>query len=166
MYKVDDYVVYKKDVCRVKDIKENKSNKKLYYFLVPVSDESLMIELPVNNDLCNVRNIISKKDALKLINDIPNIEVIQVLNDKMIEGEYKFLLRDGSHESLVKIIKTSFIRNKNRIDNNKKVSDRDSNYFKKAEDYLYNELSLALNMTYDEVKDYVYKTVKENIESK
>ena len=52
MYKVDDYVVYKKDVCRVKDIKENKSNKKLYYFLVPISDESLMIELPVNNDLC------------------------------------------------------------------------------------------------------------------
>ena len=45
------------------------------------------------------------------------------------------------------------------LDDNKKISDKDNFYFDKAEKYLYNELSISLNMNYEEVKKYVFDTV-------
>ena len=46
MYKENDYLVYKKDVCKVREIKTNKMNGKDYYILIPISDEYLIIEAP------------------------------------------------------------------------------------------------------------------------
>lgn len=68
-----------------------------------------------------------------------------------------------THEGLIKIIKTTYIRNKERVDNKRKIGEKDDTYFKKAEKLLYTEFSLALNMTYDETKDYVLSKVEENI---
>ena len=45
----------------------------------------------------------------------------------------------------------------------KKISDKDKIYFDKAEEYLYSELSIALNMTIDETKEYIISKVKELI---
>ena len=44
MYKENDYLVYKKDVCRVREIRKNRMNDKDYYILIPITDESLIIE--------------------------------------------------------------------------------------------------------------------------
>ena len=65
------------------------------------------------------------------------------------------------YEDLIKIIKTTYLRNKERIDNNKKIGGTDDEYFKQAEKYLYNEFSVALNMSYDDTKKYVIDKVKE-----
>ena len=56
------------------------------------------------------------------------------------------MLYKGDIEDLIKIIKTAYIRNDNRLKNNKKISDKDKTYFEKAEEYLYNELSIYWNM--------------------
>lgn len=161
MYKVNDYVVYKKDVCLVKEIKSNKQIDQNYYVLVPVDDQSLFIQVPVENKLGNIREIITKKEVNDIIDSIPNIKIITTENDKLIEHEYKKLLYDGDHKDLISIIKTTYLRNKNRLDNNKKIGEKDDVYFKKAESKLYNEFSIALNMTYDEVKEYVANKVEE-----
>lgn len=42
-----------------------------------------------------------------------------------------------------------------RIDTGKKVSEKDNYYFEKAEKLLYTELSISLEMPYDDVKKYV-----------
>ncbi len=159
MYKINDYVVYKKDVCRVKDIKENDYNEK-YYALIPLSDESLIIDVPVENKQGSIRSIISKKEATKVIDMIPLIEPITDLNDKLLESEYKRLLYSGSYEDLIKIIKTTYIRNNNRILNKRKIGEKDDSYFKKAEKLLYDELSISYDMSYDEMKEYIVKKVE------
>lgn len=159
MYKINDYVVYKKDVCRVKDIKENDYNEK-YYALIPLSDESLIIDVPVENKQGSIRSIISKKEATKVIDMIPLIEPITDLNDKLLESEYKRLLYSGSYEDLIKIIKTTYIRNNNRILNKRKIGEKDDAYFKKAEKLLYDELSISYDMSYDEMKEYIVKKVE------
>lgn len=156
MYKIGDYVVYKRDVCIVRDIKDN------YYVLSLIDDDSLIINVPLDNKLGNIRDVISKKDALKIIDEIPSIEVISDVLDKKIEQEYKSLLNMG-HIGLIKIIKTTYLRNDNRIKNKKRVSERDNDYFCKAERLLYNELSIALNMSYDDVKKYIYDVVNGRI---
>lgn len=163
MYKENDYLVYKKDVCKVKEIKKNKINDKDYYILVPINDESLVIEVPVDNRMGYIRNVISKEDALNLINRIPNINLLENIDDKYIEKTYKELLNSGNLEDLIKIIKTSYIRNDNRIKSNKKISDKDKAFFDKAEEYLYTELSISLNMSLDEVKEYIINKVQELI---
>ena len=163
MYKKNDYLVYRKDVCKVREIKRNKINGLDYYILVPIDDDTLIIDVPVDNRMGWIRDIISKGNAEKLINNIPKIEPLQNIEDKYIENTYKNLINNGTLEDLIKIIKTTYLRNEERVNNKKKTSDKDTNYFNKAEKYLYNELSVALNMTFDETKEYIISKVQKLI---
>ena len=45
------------------------------------------------------------------------------------------------------------------IKNNKKVSEKDNRYFEMAEKYLYNEMAIVLNMTPEDVRNYVIEQV-------
>ena len=149
MYKVNDKVVYKKDVCLISDIKE--INGLSYYVLIPVNDESLKISIPTTSN--SVRDVLTKKKAMDLIKSFTDIEVV---NDegKGYEFSFRELLTDGSYESLIKIIKTIYVRNLDK-ENKKKLSDRENTYLKEAEKYLYTELSTVLEMTVKDIKKYI-----------
>jgi CarD family transcriptional regulator len=147
MFNVGSFIVYKKSVCKIKEIKNNKS-----YILIPIDDNSLKIEVPIDNSF--LRSLITKEEINKIINEIPSIPIIEE-NDKLIESAYKEHLKRGSYRDLISIIKTTYLRNKRRIDEKKKLSEKDTNYFNLAEKYLYNELSVAMNMSFDEVKEYI-----------
>lgn len=118
MYKKDDYVIYKHDICKIKDIKENKITGKTYYVMTPIDDDSLIIDTPIENKIGFLRDIISKENAEILINKIS--QPIDNTNNKNIESQYRELLNTGTHENLIKIIKTTYLRNENRINNKKK----------------------------------------------
>lgn len=161
MYKVNDYVVYKKNVCKIKEIKKNKITNIKCYVLTPIDDESLTIEIPIENSKSLIRDIISKDEVLNIIDKIFDIDIISNINDKLYEAEYKNLLSTGKHEDLIKIIKTTYLRNEERIKNKKKIGEKDDTYFNKAERLLYNEFSIALNMTFDDTKEFIIKTLEE-----
>ena len=158
MFKINDYVVYRKDVCIVKDIKEQEIDKSLYYVLIPINDKSLKIKVPTANRLGLLRNLITKEELDNIIKNIPNIKIIKE-NDRLIENEYKELLKSGTFNDLIKIIKTTYVRNKEREDSKKKSSDKDMTYFQLAEKYLYTEFSIVLNKSYNETKEYVEKII-------
>lgn len=160
MFKVNDFLIYKKDVCKVKEIFTYEPKNITYYALVPIDDLSLTISVPIDTKL--IRPIISKKEVEQIIESIPSINPIDNINDKMIEQEYKSLFNSGTMEDLIRIIKTAYTRNDNRLKDNKKISERDDNYFKKAEKLLYNEFAVALNKSYEETKAYVTKQVEKN----
>jgi len=156
MYKVGDLLVYKKDVCEIIEIKEKYLRDMDYYILAPIIDKSLKLQIPTSS--IAIRDLITKEEIQKLINKIPTIEIIKN-KSKNLENEYKQLMQSGTHEDLIKIIKTTYLRNKERLDNNKKTTDKDNYYFNQAELYLYNEFSVVLNLTYDETKEYILNTV-------
>lgn len=156
MYKVNDLLVYKKDVCKVKEIKIKYLRNEDYYVLSPITDDSLTINVPANSQF--IRNIITKEETNKIINKIPKIDIIKS-DAKTLENEYKILMQKGTHEDLIKIIKTTYLRNEERILNNKKTTDKDNYYFNQAESYLYHEFAISLNMPYDEVKQYIIDTL-------
>lgn len=153
------FIVYERNVCEIICIKKNYMRGFDYYFLRPLSDSSLKICVPVNSKY--LRDVISYDDALKLIDNMKSINVIE--NEKIMENEYKRLLDTGDLYDLVKIIKTTFLRNKDRIDNKKRISEKDDLYFNKAEFLLYSELGIALNMSYDEVKEYIINYLAKTI---
>lgn len=156
MFKINEYIVYNKDICKVEKILKNFYNEEDYYELSSISDQSLNIKIPISSK--KIRNLISKEKLNEIIISIPSIEIIKD-NDKMIESTYKTLMQSATHEELISIIKTTYLRNEKRINDNKKVSEIDDSYFRTAEKYLYNEFSIVLNKTYDETKEYVINEV-------
>lgn len=159
MYKKGDYVVYRRDVCIIRDIKESKLKNTTFYVMNPIDDSSLIIDIPIENKMGFLRGVISTDKAKKLIERIPKINPIENINEKNLDAKYKEMLYTGNYEDLIKIIKTTFLRNESRVNNKKKISEKDNNYFKLAEKYLYNELSVSLNMSVEEVKDYIFRVV-------
>ncbi len=157
MYKINDYLIYGKDVCKVFEINEKKFNNEDYYLLKPIKDLSLKIETPVSSK--KIRPLITKEELNKLIKKIKDIKPIETTNDKLIEAEYKKLLATNTHEDLIKIIKTTYLRNKKRLDNNKKLAEKDKSYFELAEEYLYTEFSVVLGYTFEQTKEYVISQV-------
>lgn len=128
------------------------------YGIVPIRDKSLKLNIPINNP--NIRELMSKEEVETLIQDINSIPLIDV-DDKQMENEYKRLLNDGNVRDLIQIIKTTHLRNKKRLENNKKASDKDNRYFELAETYLYNEIATVLGLTFEDAKDYVVTKVEE-----
>lgn len=152
MYKVNDKIIYKRDVCIIKEIKEKLFNNKDYYCISPIDDFSLIINVPIDSPI--LKNILTKEEALDIIEKISKVEPIKC-DDKSLENIYKELLNTEETLDLVSIIKTTYLRNKKRVESGKKIGDKDDNYFKKAEKYLYNLLSVSLNMSYEECKEFI-----------
>lgn len=164
MYKINDVIVYKRDLCKIIDIKKNHLTNLDSYIMVSISDNSLKIEVPVDNNLPYIRTAISKDEANNLIKKIPNIETLQ-LDSKNLDNEYRLLYNSLSLEDLVIIIKTTYVRNDERIKANKRISEKDSIFFEKAEKSLYNELSVSFGMTYEETREYVINEIRKLEES-
>lgn len=161
MYQKNDFVVYKHDVCKVIDIKEDSDAKNTYYVLMPIDDNSLTIQISTENKRGFLKDVISSDDAKKLLERVKEITPIEEINEKNLEVKYKELLKTGNHEDLIKIIKTTYLRNENRVHQRKKISEKDDTFFHLAEKYLYNELSVSLNIPVDKVSDYISKVVNE-----
>lgn len=155
MLQINEYVVYKKDICVISNIKQIKDN--MYYILKPIDDDSLTISLPIESTA--FRTLLTMDEAMKFIDSIPLIEMVEANNDKSLEMVYKKLLLSLNNEDLIKIIKTTYLRNKYRLDNRKKVGSIDSYYLEEAEKRLYLELSLVLHLDVDKVKSLIIETL-------
>lgn len=161
MFEKGMYIMYKNEVCKIVDIRKNKYNNLDCYILKPLFDNSLTINVPTDNKNGYLRKLLTKKQVEDLLKEIPNIKVINT-DLKNMENEYRSLLYTLKHEDLIKIIKTTYLRNKKRLESKRSVGEKDKEYFNKAEKVLYNELSVVLGKTYDETKKYVISKVSEN----
>ena len=61
----------------------------------------------------------------------------------------------------MKIIKTIYLRKKERIAEGKKMTYSDEKYYRIAEDNLYGEVAVVLSMTKEEAKEFVERKVEE-----
>ena len=162
MYKIGDYVIYLKDVCKIFDIKEKYMNDTDYYILVPINDESLKLSVPVTNE--TLKNLPSLNEVNAMLDNICNISVLTEEN-KQLEDEYKKLISSGSYEDLIKVMKTAYLRNKKRLDNKRSISSKDKNYMEMAEKHLIPELAIVLDMSIDETEQYVINKLCEGIDN-
>lgn len=146
-----DYIVYRKETCKIIEKEDG------YYRLVPVNDTSIKYKVPVDSNF--LKKVITKEEIDRLLLEIPEINTID-LGEKQIEQEYKELMKSGTHEDLVKIIKTSYLRNQIRILNNKRISEIDDECFRRAEKYLYEEIGIVLNLSFENTKEYIINKLK------
>lgn len=157
MLKVGDYVIYQEQVCQIKEQKINEFTNLESFILVPVTDSSLKLNVPVNNP--NIKNLMTKEEIKNLIALMPSIPLIDI-EDKLLENEYKRLYHSGSKEDLIRIIKTTYRRNQDRLNNNKKISEKDNKYFTLAENLLYSEIATVFGISLEEAKEYILANVQ------
>ncbi|OYX43770.1 hypothetical protein B7Y94_00960 [Candidatus Saccharibacteria bacterium 32-49-12] len=159
MAKSGDIVVYRRDVCRVKDLIKKYRNDEDYYVLLPLNDETLTVYVSVENAAKLFRPVISREEAEELISKIPSIEPVEV-GDRMIENVYRDLIHSNEHEDLVRVIKTAYLRSEEKLQKGLRRSEKDKTYFRMAEKILYSELSVCLEKTYNETEEYVVSQVR------
>lgn len=148
-----------KGVCSIEDVTTlnmpgvDKDRK--YYILKPLYIAASTVYIPVDTADDSLRSVLSREDAEELINKIPQILPITITNEKMLEQEYRACMRTNVCEEWIKIIKTIYLRKRKRIEAGRKVTAVDAKYFKQAEDNLYGELAVALEMSRDGVESYI-----------
>lgn len=164
MFTSGDYVVCGNNgICKVQDITTldisgiDKNRK--YYILKPVFLSGSTVYIPVDTAEEAMRRAMTKEEAQDFIRSIPDTPLIPLADEKTLERTYKEYIHQNSSEGWLKLIKTIYLRKEKRLSDGHKVTTVDSRYFKLAEDFLYGELSIALDMSRDEVREYIIQTM-------
>ncbi len=148
-----------KGVCMVEDITtvnmEGVDRGKLFYLLRPVCAKTSTVYIAVDNKTPSIRKILTREEALSLIESLPTIGFLCITDDKNGEVVYKESIHKNDIVELIKIIKTSYLRRQERIRQGRKVVAVDDKYFKMACDYLFSELSVCLDMDRQEIESYI-----------
>ncbi len=160
MFEEGEYIVYgNTGVCKVLEVGPldvtGSDNAKLYYTLSPVYSKSSKVYTPTDNAKVVMRPVISKEEAIELIEDIKNIDKLEVKEEKRIEDVYKAATSKCDCRQLIMIIKTLYTRRQIRIADGKKITTVDERYLRLAEDNLFGELSISLDMDKDKVEEYI-----------
>lgn len=158
MFQVGEYIVCDHNgVCKVLGISEMPELKKdvLYYQLEPVYSKGSRIFVPVDSNKLVMRKVSTAEEVEALLDEIPSIETMWIANEKKREEQYREVARKYDCREWVKIIKTIYLRKKSRKLEGKKITYIDEKYMKMAEDNLYGEISIPLNISPDSVEKYI-----------
>ncbi len=165
MFDIGEYVVFGTDgVCTVEAVGcldiEGVSKEKVYYTLAPVGKKgSNRIFAPVDSKRVVMRRVITLDEAKALIGKINEIKPLDVSDEKKREEAYKAALTSCDCVQIISLIKEIYRRKKARYAAGKKLPAVDERYCSMAENSLYSELSLPLNMEKDRVEEYIADAV-------
>ncbi|MBQ1275104.1 MAG: hypothetical protein U0L26_12910 [Cellulosilyticum sp.] len=106
-----------------------------------------------------MRKIISNEEGNDLLDELSGIDVLDVDNEKKREEIYKETLHQCQCIGWAKMIKTIYYRKQEKANQGKKITATDTKYLKMAEDYLYHELSISMQLETISVKERVLNEI-------
>lgn len=166
LFKKGEYIVYgTTGVCLVKDIttmdREEISKEKLYYVLEPTGSVGGSITTPVEDNKSVMRRVLTKEEAYELMDEIKDIDKLWVTDEKQRETKYKEALRTCDCKEWIGIIKTLYLRKKDRMIHGKRLTEVDERYMRKAKENLHGELSVTLGIPVMEVEQFILSRLEE-----
>lgn len=170
MFEKGEYIVYgSTGVCEVADITtisrdtaiiNGISKNKLYYVLHPYNQNGGRIFTPVDNQKTVMRKLISQEEIEEILDNLQDIEDLWVDDERQREAKYKEAYRSCDCEKWISIIKTCNIHKEQLRERGKKLSAADRKYIKLAEESLFTEFSIPLDIPKEEVKKYIESRVE------
>lgn len=169
MFKREDIVVNKKgQVCKVIDILDNYDvglGKNTYYVLVPFFNEkndSIKYYIPADNKGI-IRSALSKSEIIDLIDRLPQIKEIWITNPKIRKTKFRELYDSGNPVEIFRLIK-SFEKKKKELEKeNKFLSFTDESFLREIKTNIYNEFSVGLNITSNDVENFILERLGKEI---
>lgn len=164
MFKKGDFVIYETaGVCRVVDVNtvdmKGIDQDKLFYFLEPLRVKDNRIYIPVENHKSLLRKLVSKEEAKALLEQVQQVGPLWVSDYKHREENYKEALKSCDCREWIKMIYTLYHRRAERTAHGKKLPAMDLRYLKLAEECLYTELSLVLELSKEKVEGMISKKI-------
>lgn len=156
MYKVGDYVINSGNgICRIEDRMhldmEGIDENQWFFLVVPVEEQATRLYIPVEKIENKTRRVMNESEAWKLMDGVVQIDELEIPNDRMREQIYKQAVLSNDPIQLIRVIKTIFVRKKQREAEGKKNTVIDERYFKLAENNLYDELAFAIGRDKEEI---------------
>ena len=161
MYQTGELILYGgTGVCRVTDIVARKFSRtepeKLYYVLTPLYQTGT-ITTPVDNGKVFTRPVISRDEALSLIDSIPGVEAEAYHNQNLqqLENHYKHELESHDCRDLLRLTMSTYRKKQEREQAKLKFGAVDRRYMERAENLLFGELAVALDIEKDSVQSFI-----------
>ena len=166
MFGIGDIVVYANSgVCEVKDIATPRSRAiekgVLYYFLKPLYSEGI-IYCPVDNPKVFIRPVISKQEAQRLIDMIPTIsaEAYHNRSTQLLSEHYGEAINSHNCVDLIELVMSIYQKKQALSEQKRKLGQVDERFMKRAQELLYGELAVALEIDKSEVESYIAACVE------
>ncbi len=171
MFERGDYVIYgTSGVCKVEDVTtmnmKDVPRDRLFYVLAPSSQKGGRIFTPVDSQKTQMRRILNREEAIRLIDQIPGIEELWITNEKQREENYKACMKSCDCREWIRIIKTLYLRKMERSAQGKKITATDEKYLRMAEDYLYSELEIPLEIPKEKMEQYITERITQSGENR
>ena len=165
LLKINDIVLYGAEgVCKIKDITRENFGEGImeYYVLQPIYKDSLTIFVHTGNDhlISKMRRVLSREEIEKIILTMPEEELLSIEDESAREIKYQEIINSGDRRAVVKLIKTIYLRQKNRKEQKKKPYAIDERFLKEAEKLLYDEFALVLNVKPNQVLPLIIKQIE------
>lgn len=164
MFQVGETVTYgTSGACRITALENKRYGDKNVdcFVLKPVYDESLTITVPTGNPLlmAKMHEVMTKDEAMDLIHEMNGESADYEPDMNARKLIYSDALRSGDRRSLVRMIKSIYHFKRERLANGKRLSSFDENAMREAENMLYTEFALALDMQPGEVLPFIRQEI-------
>jgi CarD family transcriptional regulator len=165
MFKVDDLIIYDgTGVCRVEAISQVDfvEDDGQYYVLRPLYKNGT-IYTPVEGNRVYMRTVMSREEALHLIDRIPAVDadVYKSNSIQQLSKHYQAVIETHDMEALIGLTKSLHRKSADAGRQNRHLGQIDRKYMKRAEDLLFGELAAALDIPKDDVTDFIFTRVGE-----
>lgn len=165
MFSVGDTVSYgTQGICKIKEIAKMTIGKeeKEYFVLIPVRDQRATVYLPTDNEklLHNMRTVLSANEIDKLIDKAAENIMDWIENDADRKEHCNNVIKSGDRYQLLRLIEMLYTKREELKFTKKHFHISDEKYLREAERLLHDEFAYALNISKDNVPDYILSRIK------
>ena len=160
MYEIGAMVFYGGEgVCRVEAVgpleMSGASQGKEYYTLAPLYRTG-RVYTPVGREE-TMRPVLSRREAEELVRSIPSLAADDCsrLSLRVLNEHYRDLIHTRTCEDMVRVIKSAYAKGAARRSRGAAPNQMDERYLKRAEELLYGELAVVLDIPREEVAGYI-----------
>ena len=165
MFQPGDLVIYgATGVCRVEEITcpggTGADRNRRFYLLKPLQQDGV-IYTPVDNAKVPMRPVISREEAEALIDLIPSIQVEAYHGSSLqaLAQHYQSAVRTHECRDFLELMMSIYAKRRQAEAQKRRLGMVDERFMKQAERLLYGELSVALDIPFDQVEPYIARRV-------
>ena len=138
----------------------DKADERVFYVLRPAhGSENNIIVTPSEGGMTSMRRVMSREEAISLIDRMHEIDEVEVVNERGRRDAYRAVMGGGRGEDFVSIIKTVRRRRAEFLAQTRRLSETDTDFEGRAKNCLLGELAVALDIPHAEVERFIEERI-------
>lgn len=156
LFQNGEYVMYGTyGVCQITGTTEQQigANRLLYYVLKPVFQQSSTVFVPLSNRQLTawLHRVLTRAELEQLVDSMPGQQPIWTDDETERRTLFQKILTEGNRIDIIRLVKTLYDRQQERLAKGKRLHQRDERFFREADRLLCNEFAFVLNRKPEEI---------------